>query len=108
MVSKSPKRCVFVLIEQGLWRNGLTMQCKKNRLGVKCKSGAIDCCEKCILELQLHFQEQKSLVQEVIEVAGHLSIFLPKFYCKLNFIEFFLGVVKRYLWENCDYSFTTL
>ncbi|KAF8237753.1 hypothetical protein L208DRAFT_1388659 [Tricholoma matsutake] len=54
------------------------------------------------------FQEQKSLVQEVIEAAGHLCIFLPKFHCELNFIEFFWGAVKRYLRENCDYSFTTL
>ena len=33
--------------------------------------------------------EQKSSVQEVIEAAGHLCIFLPKFHCELNFIEFF-------------------
>ncbi len=37
------------------------------------------------------------LVQEVIEAAGHLCIFLPKFHCELNFIEFFWGWVKRYL-----------
>jgi len=35
------------------------------------------------------FLEQKSSVQEVIEAAGHLCIFLPKFHCELNFIEFF-------------------
>ena len=33
--------------------------------------------------------ELKSSVQEVIEAAGHLCIFSPKFYCELNFIEFF-------------------
>jgi hypothetical protein len=105
-----PKGMRQVLVERGLWRNGLTMQCKKNKdgLGVKCKSGAIDCCAKRILELQPDFQEQKSLVQEVIETAGHLCIFLPKFHCELNFIEFFWGAVKRYLRENCDYTFTTL
>ncbi|KAF8221071.1 hypothetical protein L208DRAFT_1330182 [Tricholoma matsutake] len=50
------------------------MQCKKNKdgLGVKCKSGATNCCVKHILDLQPDFQEQKSLVQEVIKVAGHL------------------------------------
>ena len=32
--------------------------------------------------------ELKSSVQEVIGTAGHLCI-LPKFHCKLNFIEFF-------------------
>src|SRR6267143_5962841 len=67
-----------------------------------------DCCAKHILDLQPDFIEQKSLVQEVIEKAGHLCIFLPKFHCELNFIELFWGAVKRYLREHCDYTFETL
>jgi len=63
---------------------------------------------KRILERELDFQEQKSLVQEVIEAAGHLCIFLPKFHCELNFIEFFWGLVKKFLRDNCDYTFDTL
>jgi hypothetical protein len=63
---------------------------------------------KRILELQPDFQQQKSLVQEVIEEARHLCIFLPKFHCELNFIEFFWGLVKKYLRDNCDYTFDTL
>jgi len=66
------------------------------------------CCAKRILELQPDFKEQRSLVQEVIEAAGHLCIFLPKFHCELNFIEFFWGAVKKYLCEHCDYTFETL
>ena len=46
--------------------------------------------------------------QEVIEDAGHLCIFLPKFHCELNFIEFFWGVVKRYRRNHCNYTFDTL
>src|SRR5215471_4136865 len=84
------------------------MQCKKVDTGGKCQADANDCCAKHILDLQPDFQEQKSLVQEVIKVAGHLCIFLPKFHCELNFIEFFWDAVKRYLRENCDYSFAIL
>jgi hypothetical protein len=58
--------------------------------------------------LQPDFKEQKSLVQEVIEAAGHLCIFLLKFHCELNFIEFFWEVVKKYLGDNCNYTFATL
>jgi len=58
--------------------------------------------------MQDDFRQQKSLVQEVIESAGHLCIFLPKFHCELNFIEFFWGLVKKYLRDNCDYTFDTL
>ena len=64
--------------------------------------------EERIMENQPDFLEQRSLVQEVIEEAGHLCIVLPKFHCELNFIEFFWGTVKRYLRECCDMSFDTL
>src|SRR6266545_2490206 len=74
----------------------------------KCEPSGIGCCLKRILEQESDFQKQKSLVQEVIEAAGHLCIFLPKFHCELNFIEFFWGLVKKYLRDNCDYTFDTL
>jgi len=38
------------------------------------------------LELQEYFREQRSLVQEVIEAAGHLYLFLPKFHYELNYM----------------------
>jgi hypothetical protein len=98
-----PKGIKQVLVERGLWNNKLLMQCKD-----KCQQGKTTCCAKRILELQPDFHAQKSLVQEVIEAAGHLCLFLPKFHCELNFIEFFWGAVKRYLRENCDYTFQTL
>jgi hypothetical protein len=98
-----PKGMKQVLLERGLWVDKLLMKCPK-----KCSVGSVGCCAKQILELQPDFKEQRSLVQEVIEEAGHLCIFLPKFHCELNFIEYFWGAVKRYLRENCDYTFTTL
>lgn len=94
-----------VMKERGLLRPRLLMQCSAPK---KCEHSATGYCAKRILELQPDFLEQRSLVQEVIEAAGHLCIFLPKFHCELNFIEFFGGAVKKYLRDNCDYTFTTL
>jgi hypothetical protein len=68
----------------------------------------LDCCNKWVLELQPDFAQQKSLVQETIEAAGHLCLFSPKFYCGLNYIEFFWAQVKKYVHNHCDYIFNTL
>ena len=54
-----------------------------------------DCCNKRILKLQPDFIKQKSLVQETTKAAGHLCLFLPKFHCELNPIEYFWGMVKN-------------
>jgi hypothetical protein len=77
---------------------------------MQCKGGCISssCCAKRILELQAGFEAQRSVVQEVIEEVGHLCLFLPKFHCELNYIEFFWGAVKRWLRDNCDYTFQGL
>ena len=87
-----PKGIKQVLIEQGLWKDRLRMDCKN------CNIAATSCCAKRILNLQPDFQEQRSLVQEVIEAAGHMCIFLLKFHCEL----------KQYLCEHCVYTFATL
>ena len=100
-----PKGIKQVLNERGLWRQGLHLDCKKPKI---CSIDSIDCCARRLLSQQPDFLEQKSSVQEVIEAAGHLCIFLPKFHCELNFIEFFWGAVKKYLREHCDYTFETL
>jgi hypothetical protein len=47
-------------------------------------------------------------VQDVIEAAGHLCIFLPNTTASSILSSFFWGAVKRYLHENCDYTFETL
>jgi hypothetical protein len=93
-----------VLKEQGIETKDLWMECKEP----KCMPDAKACCASRILSLQPDFKAQKSLVQEVIEAAGHLCILLPKFHCEFNFIEFFWGAVKRYLCNHCDYTFNTL
>jgi hypothetical protein len=86
-----PKGMKAVLEEHSLWTVGLLMDCKT------CDLMATHCCAKHILDLQPDFVAQTSLVQEVIMTAGHLCIFLLKFHCELNFIEFFWGAVKKYL-----------
>jgi hypothetical protein len=81
---------------------------KESELDGKCDPKATNCCATRILSLQPDFQEQKSLVQETTEAAGYLCIFFLEFHCELNFIEFFWGAVKRYLWEHCDYTYDGL
>jgi hypothetical protein len=98
-----PKGIKAVLQERGLLQGRHRGRCQS-----KCPEEVTNCCLKRILELQPDFAEQKPLVQDVIEAAGHLCIFLPKYHCELNFIEFFWGAVKRYLHENCDYTFEML
>ena len=95
-----PKGMRQVLQERDLWIDSMKMKCQDI-----CQ---VNCCAKQLLEVQPDFQEPHSLVQEVIEAAGHLCIFLPKFHCELNFIEYFWGATKKYLRDNCDYTFTTL
>ena len=49
---------------------------------------------------QQDFINEKPLIQIVIEEAGHICWFLPKFHCKLNSIEMYWGWVKaRESWE---------
>lgn len=103
-VAGLPKGMKQVLTERGFNTTKLRMACKDN---CNPDDGA-RCCAKKILDNEPDFKAQKSLVQEVIESAGHLCIFLPKFHCELNFIEFFWGAVKRWLRNNCDYTFATL
>jgi hypothetical protein len=98
-----PKGIKAVLIERGLYQSGSRGKCES-----KCDAQKTNCCNRRILEHQDDFKEQNSLVQETIEAAGHLCIFLPKFHCELNYIEFFWGVVKKYLRDNCNYTFEAL
>ena len=95
-----PKGIKKVLAERGINHLGLGGKCKR------CESES--CCLKRILENQPDFSEQKSLVREVIEAAGHMCIFLPKFHYELNFIEYYWSTVKKYLQEHCNFTINTL
>jgi len=104
-----PKGIKQILIERGLWCNGLHLEyqlCKgKNKV---IDSTRIDCCARRIMSLQPDFLMQKSELETVIEEAGHKCIFYPKFHCELNFIEMYWGAAKRYTCEYYDYTWNRL
>jgi hypothetical protein len=102
-----PKGMKRVLEERGLWRNGLLKQCgrekKVKRTGHsfpdrifeetmdECEACTIDrcevgkaCCALRILEAEPDFLAEKSLLETVINEAGHEVVFYPKFHCELN------------------------
>ena len=98
-----PKGIKAVLTERGLWQEQIRGKCHS-----KCDTDAVACCNMRILKSQPDFLAQKPLVEEIIEMAGHACLFLPKFHCELNFIEYFWGSVKKYLHDHADGSFVTL
>ena len=74
-----PKGMRDVIKEHGLWWAALKMKCDP------CQTDSNDCCASQILARQPDFREQHSLVQEVIEAAGHICVFLPKYHCNYTF-----------------------
>ena len=61
----------------------------------KCKPDTADCCCQWILYNQPDFANVISLLEETCQAWGFDVIFLPKFYCELNFIEQCWGYAKR-------------
>jgi hypothetical protein len=55
----------------------------------------LTCCASKILSLQSDFMNEKPLLQMVIEEAGHICLFLPKFHCELNPIELYWSFIKH-------------
>ena len=53
------------------------------------------CCMHRVLSLQVDFRTEKPLVQSIIEDAGHVCLFLPRFHCELNAIELLWGFAKH-------------
>ncbi len=71
-----------VLTEHGFNTKGIKAKCKP-----VCPFENTDCCLACILSWQSDFVNQKSMIETLVEKAGHLCMFLPKFHCGLNPIE---------------------
>ena len=90
-----------ILMERGLWKAGMLLDCKGECLGN-------DCCARKLLAAQPDFAGEKNWLQTVVEARGHVQVFLPKFHCELNFIEMIWGYTKAALRKRCKYSFEDL
>jgi hypothetical protein len=97
-----PKGMREVLKEQGLYPAGLRRKCKK-------------CLLDDLLQNNTHNSLTswlKNLLHKRLLKLWAISVFsCPNSTvncCELNFIEFFLGAVKKYLRDNCDYTFDML
>lgn len=75
-----------VLIERGLWKDGLNADCKLYKDKIE-DINQTDYCARRIISLQPDFLSQKSALEEAILEAGHKCIFYLKFHCELNYIE---------------------
>jgi hypothetical protein len=80
-----------IIHEHGLWpERGLPVECASP----KRPEGSASCCCRHLLYTQLDFASQKPLLQEYINLCGHLCDYYPKYHCELNFIEQYWGVAK--------------
>ncbi|KAE9395876.1 hypothetical protein BT96DRAFT_825578, partial [Gymnopus androsaceus JB14] len=75
-------------------------ECKR----FKCTEGATDCCLHRILFNQPDFESVDSILETACKAHGVEVLFLPKFHCKLNFIEQCWGYAKQVYRCNPDSS----
>lgn len=86
------KGMAVILEERGLTEEAkLRSQCPN----FKCPAGATQCCCRRVLYNQPDFRAERSLLEIECDKRGFQVIFLPKFHCKLNFIEQCWGYAKR-------------
>jgi hypothetical protein len=83
-----------ILRERGLFPTDRFLKAQCGSSLAKCPAGQTRCCCRQILYNQEDFKNQKSMLQELYEDAGHLCLYYPKFHCELNFIEQYWGNAK--------------
>jgi hypothetical protein len=72
------------------------------------KTADNNCCAVHLLANQPDFLEQKSILAEAIEEAGHIFELYPRYHCECNPIERFWGAAKKIARQNCNYNFKSL
>ncbi|KAG2073340.1 hypothetical protein BDR04DRAFT_938267, partial [Suillus decipiens] len=87
--SGEPKGLKSVLEERGFNIQGLRAKCAP-----VCPFESTGCCMARLLSQQDDFRCQTSMLEQLIQDAGHECIFLPKFHCELNPIEMYWGWCK--------------
>ncbi|PLW54798.1 hypothetical protein PCANC_03715 [Puccinia coronata f. sp. avenae] len=85
----SEEQCVDELLE-----NDLT-NIDSNLADLGDTSSNNECCWSKILSQQSDFVNEQPLLQSIIEDAGHICLFLPKFHCELNPIELYWSYIKQ-------------
>jgi hypothetical protein len=69
------------------------------------------CCITGALEHEEDFhqiQQDKTALFKLIQEAGHLCFFLPKFHCELNPIERYWAILKSHTRKNCRFYIAAL
>ena len=56
----------------------------------------------------LDFKNEITLLQHAAVNKGHCALYLPRFHCELNPIEFWWSQAKRYVAERCEYTIGSL
>ncbi|TFK91730.1 hypothetical protein K466DRAFT_482133 [Polyporus arcularius HHB13444] len=81
-------------LQQVLEERGFNVKKLRAKCSPVCPFESSGCCMARLLSQQDDFVNQKSMLELVIEEAGHACIFLPKFHCELNPIEMYWGWSK--------------
>jgi len=116
-----PKGLRTVLMERGLWRDGMLLECNSckrkdsdderqllEQAGVFGGRGRNFCCARGVMRKQPDFVAQREWLREVVENKGHKIIYYPKYHCELNYIEMVWAYLKAYVRRHCTYSFRNL
>ncbi|OAD79332.1 hypothetical protein PHYBLDRAFT_58381 [Phycomyces blakesleeanus NRRL 1555(-)] len=99
-----------ILEECFLWLDTNSYKPGSKWLADCCKDEEPDsrCCAHHFLAAQPDFNEQKTVICEVVEANDHIFEMYLKFHCKCNWIERYWGAAKDLARKESDYTFKSL